>query len=394
MNKSPRLTYQIKILAIVILAGLFVIGTVYAQSSQVTLTVDTQYGTTVGAGSYSLGANVTFGVASNAVPCGVGCRYSFTGWSGSGSGSYTGPDYQATVTMNGDIVETASWALQYYLNIIEYPSNSTGIVSPQAGWVDNGTVVTVSAQNDPGNNWYFMCWGSQQGSCDQGLTPQHQVAVTGSYTLYANYFHVGITTTNTPQKNKFGGLEGNADGTYYPGDSLCSTSQMTIYPSGYNVTLSAGTMNMTLGSTIFTNATTPQLSPSKATECFSISPTATYGSYPMALSDSYTVSYNNMVISGTATSTPTIQVVNYNPQDTVIVTYPQYKDSPGPGGNATVYCSSIDNCDPTIFYRPAVILVKYYGNCPVSPDCSNPTTAERLSADTFSEQSGDTGQLP
>lgn len=377
------LTRRVLALSVTVVVAMAIVGAVYAQSGQATLTINTEYGTAVGAGSYPIGTNVTFGVGSSTVPCGSGCRYLFIGWSGAGNGSYTGPDYQATVKMDGNIVETASWETQYYLNIVKYPSNSTGTVSPTSEWVDNGTTVTVSAQSDTANNWYFLCWGSQQGACDKGLTAQHQVKMGGPYTLYANYFHAGITATNTPQKNQFGELEGNADGTFYPGDSLCSTSQVTIYPSGYDVTISNVKMAMTLGS-VFTTPKINQTS-SEIIACFSISPSAVYGKYPVTTSGSFTISYDNTTIPVSTSYVDDIAVVNYNPQASVIVTYPQYKDSPSPTGNATVYCSSVLNCDPTIFYRPAVILVKYYGNCPQTPDCAAPTTAERLSVNNFFE---------
>lgn len=363
--------------------SLAVIGSVYAQSNQVTLVINTPYGTPVGAGSYSIGTNVTFGVASNTAACGSGCRYLFTGWVGSGAGSYTGPKYQSKVTMTSDITETATWTLQYYLNIVKYPTNSTGSVTPSSGWFNNGTAVSASAQDNTADNWYFLCWGSQQGQCDKGTLAQHTVKMTGSYTLYANYFHVGITITNTPQKDKFGNLEGNADGTYYPGDSLCSTSQVTVYPSTYDIGLSGGSMNMTFSSA-FTNVKTTVLTPLKVITCFSIRSTVTYGKYPILASDKITLTYDNITLPVSTNGNSFVHVVNYNPQMTVIVTYPQYKDNPGSGGNATVYCSPATNCDPTIFYRPAVILVKYYGNCPQTPNCSNPTTAERLSINHFS----------
>ena len=46
-------------------------------------------------------------------PCGSGCQYVFTSWSGSGSGSYPGAASSSSVTMNNAITETANWQLQY-----------------------------------------------------------------------------------------------------------------------------------------------------------------------------------------------------------------------------------------------------------------------------------------
>jgi hypothetical protein len=56
-------------------------------------------------GWYEQGTSVQI---SESGDCLVNGHYVFTGWSGSGSGSYTGGNNPATVTMNGNISETAN----------------------------------------------------------------------------------------------------------------------------------------------------------------------------------------------------------------------------------------------------------------------------------------------
>ncbi|MGB9622752.1 MAG: hypothetical protein ACPL07_02795, partial [Candidatus Bathyarchaeia archaeon] len=86
-------------------------------TTQYELTMATNFGTTspsVGGGHwYDAGTKVT--ISATAPVAGSGEQYVWNGWTGSGTGSYTGMDNPATdaVTMNGPITETASWTHQY-----------------------------------------------------------------------------------------------------------------------------------------------------------------------------------------------------------------------------------------------------------------------------------------
>jgi subtilisin family serine protease len=89
-------------------------------------------------GWYDAGSMVTIEAAAPSADSGE--RYVWNGWTGTGSGSYTDTDSQASVTMNGAVTEAASWTLQYYLNV----TSLYGSPTPVSGWFDAGTSVTAS----------------------------------------------------------------------------------------------------------------------------------------------------------------------------------------------------------------------------------------------------------
>ena len=78
---------------------------------QYELTMATNFGTTspaVGGGHwYSAGTLVT--IRATAPAAGTGEAYAWNGWTGTGTGSYTGAVNPSSVTMSGPITETALW---------------------------------------------------------------------------------------------------------------------------------------------------------------------------------------------------------------------------------------------------------------------------------------------
>jgi uncharacterized repeat protein (TIGR02543 family) len=106
--------------------------------------------------------------------------YVFTGWTGSGPGSYTGMNNPATVTMNGNITQTATFALpNYFLSMSVTPAGS-GTVSPTSQFISGGTVVTITATPNPG--YVFLHWtGSGNGSYS-GTNNPATITMNGSIT--------------------------------------------------------------------------------------------------------------------------------------------------------------------------------------------------------------------
>ena len=96
-------------------------------TTQYELTMATNFGTTdptIGDGHwYTAGSFVT--IETFAPSAGAGEKYVWNGWTGSGTGSYTGMKNPASgaVTMDGPITETASWTHQYY---VTFASNGVG----------------------------------------------------------------------------------------------------------------------------------------------------------------------------------------------------------------------------------------------------------------------------
>jgi hypothetical protein len=91
---------------------------------------------------------------------GAGEQYVWNGWTGIGSGSYTGTNNPATslVTMNAAITETASWTHQYQVSFAVSPSGS-GTTSPSGTNVwENAGALSISASYNPG--YQFSVWSA------------------------------------------------------------------------------------------------------------------------------------------------------------------------------------------------------------------------------------------
>ncbi|MEM4098737.1 MAG: hypothetical protein QXW57_03175 [Candidatus Micrarchaeaceae archaeon] len=110
------------------------------------LTMNAQYGLTTSpaSGWYLSGSQVTISATGSS-------GSEFYSWSGTGSGSYTGSNNPATITMNGPISETAN--AQYYLNV--YVNSGSGSVSG-SGWYPAGSVATAS--ETPATGYHFVDW--------------------------------------------------------------------------------------------------------------------------------------------------------------------------------------------------------------------------------------------
>ncbi|MGA3192628.1 MAG: hypothetical protein ABSD73_08990 [Candidatus Bathyarchaeia archaeon] len=112
--------------------------------TQYQLTVNSAYGTALGAGWYNDGTTgVPFSVSPTTVSGGTGIQYVFTGWTSSDTGGYTGSASSSTVTMSNPITETATWQTQYLLTVTSpydtpggggwYPSGSTAYATLSSG---------------------------------------------------------------------------------------------------------------------------------------------------------------------------------------------------------------------------------------------------------------------
>ncbi|MCX7785397.1 MAG: T9SS type A sorting domain-containing protein, partial [candidate division WOR-3 bacterium] len=87
--------------------------------------------------------------------------YTWIGWTGTGTGSYTGTDNPAQVTMNGPITEYAEWteATLYYLTLITNPLNLTTPV--WEGYYMEGDTAPIKTTNPVDSSpyfWFFAGW--------------------------------------------------------------------------------------------------------------------------------------------------------------------------------------------------------------------------------------------
>jgi uncharacterized repeat protein (TIGR02543 family) len=71
-----------------------------------------------------------------------GARALFTGWTGSGFGSYTGPKNNTQLMLTANVTETANWQLQYFVNV----ASSYGITSG-SGWYNSSSTASYSISN-------------------------------------------------------------------------------------------------------------------------------------------------------------------------------------------------------------------------------------------------------
>ncbi len=169
--------------------------------TQYLLTLESTYGTAVGGGWYNEGAEAVFSLETVAIPVGVGKRYKFYVWVGSGAGSYTGPSLVNKITMNNPITEHADWYEQYKLTINSAYGETSG-----GGWYNTGTYATFSVLStsifiDIGIRHFFTDWtGAGAGSYtgpDSAYTVKMDTAITEDATWHTQY---RLTTIEEPDE--------------------------------------------------------------------------------------------------------------------------------------------------------------------------------------------------
>jgi len=165
--------------------------------TQYQLTMGTDYGSiSPAAGNYwfDVGSEVTISATPVAIPKGWDGQVNWNGWTGQGTGSYTGKNNPAKITMNGPISETASWgvymvSLQWDWGQLDRPltvmakTNDPSVSkmtvscwdqSWSNGWIDTVTTKTLSgglysfsyanAPNTPGTWWVWVTLYGNDGS--------------------------------------------------------------------------------------------------------------------------------------------------------------------------------------------------------------------------------------
>lgn len=122
-------------------------------TTQYYLTMNSVYGNPQGEGWYNSGVSAQFGVTSPAAGT-SGTQFVFTGWTGSGAGSYSGAQAINTIIMNNPVTETAGWKTQYLLTTSVEPAESGSVTpNPVGPWFDAGEFVTLTAVPNSGYQW-------------------------------------------------------------------------------------------------------------------------------------------------------------------------------------------------------------------------------------------------
>ena len=149
--------------------------------------VQSEYGEPSGEGWYREGGTATIR-SDTAIVVDTGKRVRFSSWFGTGPGSYTGGLWQKTLTVNGPIVETAQWKIQFALVLVT--DYGTPKPSPDA-WYDEGTRVSFSVDTLVGvsediryrfRSWVGVGTGSYTGSLNTA-----EVVMTHSITEEAEW---------------------------------------------------------------------------------------------------------------------------------------------------------------------------------------------------------------
>jgi len=130
------------------------------------LTVSTDLGSTnPSMGEYWFMAGSSVEISASAPIAGAKERYVWTGWSGTGSGSYSGTEASVLININGPISEHASWIHQFFMDV----SSPYGVVNG-SGWFNasDTRVASIDAaviDLSPGIRVVFSGWsGDASGS--------------------------------------------------------------------------------------------------------------------------------------------------------------------------------------------------------------------------------------
>ncbi|ASI13489.1 cell surface protein [Candidatus Mancarchaeum acidiphilum] len=123
--------------------------------------------------------------------------YEFTGWTGSGSGSYTGNKSVSSVTMDSAITETANFKLIPETLTMNVNPSSGGTTSPSVGTYtyNYGTSITISETPNPGYTFYDWTCGGYD--CYSGTSQSATIKSNNSISETANY-EVNLTMEVSP----------------------------------------------------------------------------------------------------------------------------------------------------------------------------------------------------
>ncbi len=202
--------------------------TVPTATSNYTANFTTQYllttiaspssGGTVGpaTGFYNAGQQVALSAAPS-------LGYSFSGWSGTGSGSYTGTNAGAMVTMNGAIQETASF-VESNASVtvgtsppgLSFSVDGANYTAPaNFNWVPGSRHVISTSSPQSGETGTRYVWGSWS----DGGAMSHTITTPSGATSYTAYFTTQylLTTIASPSS---GGAVGPASGFYNAGQQV------------------------------------------------------------------------------------------------------------------------------------------------------------------------------
>jgi uncharacterized repeat protein (TIGR02543 family) len=166
-------------------------------------------------GYYNSGAAVQISATADA-------GHTFAGWRGAGTGSYTGDDNPASITMNGPVFDTAGFSVnQYSLTLLALHGSIAK--NPDLPMYDFGSTVQLTALPDPG--YHFIQWtGDATGSSNPlDVVIDSNESITAIFAI--NTFDLVTTAVH-------GSITRNPDQASYDSNSVV---QLTAVPdAGYH----------------------------------------------------------------------------------------------------------------------------------------------------------------
>ncbi|MEJ2627189.1 MAG: PEGA domain-containing protein [bacterium] len=164
------------------------------------------HGIVTGEGWYDQGQTATFSLYATNVSEGEGTRYIFSGWEGTGDGSYTGENQSHSVVMNNPIIEKVEWILQYFLYTQVNPALGGNISpAPPGNWYTVNEEAEITAT--PAPSYKFLFWTGDI----LGTTNPKTRIITEPTSVTANFSQLIEVTINTNPA----GITFTADGEKY-----------------------------------------------------------------------------------------------------------------------------------------------------------------------------------
>ena len=347
-----------------------IVSSSYIGLNQNVLTISSNAGTTTptDGSSFAQGQQVT--ITAFPPTASPGERYVFTGWTGSGLGSYSGTNNPATITMNSAITETATWEHQYQLTIISPQGSAVG----NNTWYDAGTStyaqispqIVGNGQNSSvpvGTQYVFAGWtgaGSGTGLTSNSITmnaPQTAIATwTTQYYLTtvtahgtatgAGWYNAGTTATATLGAATYPGASGvqyaftnwatDATGTALTSNDIAMNgpkTASTVWQTQYNLTFTQSGVGSDYTSNLVTVAGNAYNASGYSTWANANS-AYTFSYTPQAVVSNTTTQYLLTGVTGNTTGTsvtvagPTTLTATYSTQ--YYLTVASQYDSPSP----------------------------------------------------------------
>ncbi len=206
--------------------------------------------------------------------------YTFNSWSGSGTGSYSGTNDPATITLGkASITETANFNQpsnqppNTYQLIVNSLCNgqacpSGAVTISNGGAYPAGTPVSISAANTTGSCYTFSSWSGSGTGSYSGSQPSPTVTMNSNIIETANFGQIQIPLTMETSP----GFAGYAYSQILGSNVISGANTTTYYPCGSNIEITQATRS---GRAIFNGWTGSAYTGNAATGEFILTNSAT-----------------------------------------------------------------------------------------------------------------------